>query len=123
MSHYLKEIIVNTDFFWCPFCKSVQLDNYDYAISYNYAAINIPRQIRGFSDRIFREETAKPIYETVYDSTAKSEVIKEALKQYEKTRNTAYLAVCLNFSLALRVGESVALTTSCINDNDTIDII
>lgn len=103
--------------------KSVINMMYDYAISYNYATINIPRQIRGFSDRIFREETTKPISETVYDSAAKNEVIKEALKQYEKTGNTAYLAVCLNFSLALRVGELVALTTSCINDNDTIDII
>lgn len=103
--------------------KSVINMMYDYAISYNYTNINIPRQIRGFSDRIFREETAKPISETVYDSAAKNEVINEALKQYEKTRNTAYLAVCLNFSLALRVGELVALTTSCISDDGTIDII
>ena len=35
----------------------------------------------------------------------------------------AYLVVCLIFSLALRVGELVALTTSCINDGGTIDII
>lgn len=103
--------------------KSVVNMMYDYAISYNYANINIPRQIRGFSDRIFREDVEKPISETVYDSAAKNEVIKKALKQYEKTGNTAYLAVCLNFSLALRVGELVALTTSCINDDGTIDII
>lgn len=103
--------------------KSVINMMYDFAISYNYTNINIPRQIRGFSDRIFREDVEKPITETVYDSVAKNEVIKEALKQYEKTRNTAYLAVCLNFSLALRVGELVALTTSCINEDGTIDII
>lgn len=104
--------------------KSVINMMYDYAISYNYTSTNIPRQIRGFSDRIFKEEVTKPISETVYDATAKSEVINEALKQYEKTGNTAYLAVCLNFSLALRVGELVALKISCINDADgTIDII
>lgn len=103
--------------------KSVINMMYDYAISYNYTNINIPRQIRGFSDRIFREDIEKPISETVYDSATKNEVIKEALKQYEKTGNTAYLAVCLNFSLALRVGELVALTTSCINDDSTIDIV
>lgn len=102
--------------------KSVINMMYDYAISYNYANINIPRQIRGFSGRIFKEETIKPISETVYDSETKNEVIKEALKQYEKTGNTAYLAVCLNFSLALRVGELVVLTNSCINDDGTIDI-
>lgn len=103
--------------------KSVVNMMYDYAISYNYTSTNIPRQVRGFSDRIFREDTEKPISETVYDSAAKNEVIKEALKQYEKTGNTAYLAVCLNFSLALRVGELVVLATSCINDDGTIDII
>ena len=103
--------------------KSVVNMMYDYAISYNFTNINIPRQIRGFSDRIFKEETTKPISETVYDSVTKNEVIKEALKQYEKTGNTAYLAVCLNFSLGLRVGELVALTTSCINEDGTIDII
>lgn len=104
--------------------KSIINMMYDYAISYNYTSTNIPRQIRGFSDRIFREESVKPISETVYDLTSKNEVIKEALKQYEKTGNTAYLAVCLNFSLALRIGELVVLKTSCINDNDgTIDII
>lgn len=103
--------------------KSIVNMMYDYAISYNYTNINIPRQIRGFSDRIFREDAEKPISETVYDSAAKNEVIKETLKQYEKTGNTAYLAVCLNFSLALRVVELVALTTSCINADGTIDII
>lgn len=103
--------------------KSVINMMYDYAISYNYTTTNIPRQIRGFSDRIFQEETAKPISEIVYDSAAKNDVIHKALKQYEKTGNTAYLAVCLNFTLALRVGELVALTTSCINDDGTIDII
>ncbi len=90
--------------------KSVINMMYDYAISYNYTTTNFPRQIRGFSDRIFQEETAKPISEIVYDSAAKNDVIHKALKQYEKTGNTAYLAVCLNFTLALRVGELVALT-------------
>ncbi|MDE6748379.1 MAG: hypothetical protein K2K21_04850 [Lachnospiraceae bacterium] len=60
--------------------KSVVNMMYDYAISYNYTNINIPRQIRGFSDRIFREDVEKPITETVYDSVAKNDVIKEALK-------------------------------------------
>ena len=72
---------------------------YDYAISYNYTTTNFPRQIRGFSDRIFQEETAKPISEIVYDSAAKNDVIHKALKQYEKTGNTAYLGICLNFTL------------------------
>lgn len=103
--------------------KSVINMMYDYAISYDYTTINTARQIRGFSDRIFKEDIEKPVSEVVYDSSAKKEVIEDALKQYEKTGNTAYLAVCLNFSLGLRVGELVALTTSCINEDGTIDII
>lgn len=33
------------------------------------------------------------------------------MAQYQKTNNTAYLAICLNFTLGLRVGELVALHT------------
>ncbi len=73
--------------------KSVINMMYDYAISYNYANINIPRQIRGVSDRIFREDVEKPISETVYDSAAKNEVIKEALKQYKNTGNTGTIDI------------------------------
>ena len=56
----------------------------------------------------------------IYSSTTKREVIREALAQFEK-RNTAYLAICLNFNLGLRIGELVALRESDI-DGDTIHI-
>ena len=36
-------------------------------------------------------------------------VIELAMKQYKKTKNVAYLAIGLNFTLGLRVGEFVAL--------------
>ena len=103
--------------------KSVANMMYDYAISYNLASINIPRQIRKPSDKIFKEAETKPLSEKVYDADTKKKVIEDALKQYEKTKNTAYLAVCLNFTLGLRVGELVALRSSCIHEDGTIDII
>lgn len=43
-------------------------------------------------------------------------IIKLAEEQYAKTKNIAYLGVCLNFSLALRVGELVALRTNDFSD-------
>ena len=100
--------------------KSVINMMYDYAISYNYTTINLARQVRGFSDRIFREEDLKPVEEIIYTDDTRAEVLTEAMNQYEKTGNTAYLAVCLNFSLGLRVGELVALRLSCIDDDQGI---
>ena len=48
----------------------------------------------------------------MYRENEEEQLINTALKQFEKTENTAYLGVCLNFTLALRVGEVVALKTS-----------
>lgn len=94
---------------------------YDYCISHNMVQINLPRQIAMPSKNVFFEAKAKPEEEIIYSSTTKSDVIKEALAQFEKTKNTAYLAICLNFNLALRIGELVALRESDI-DGDTIHI-
>ena len=68
--------------------KSVANMMYDYAISYNLASINIPRQIRKPSDKIFKEAETKPLSEKVYDADTKKKVIEDALKQYEKTQLT-----------------------------------
>lgn len=43
--------------------------------------------------------------------------IEEAARHYKKTHNVAHLAICLNFSLALRVGELVALRTNDFTDS------
>lgn len=100
--------------------KSVINMMYDYAISYNYTTINLARQVRGFSDRIFREEAQRPVEEIIYTEDTRSEVLSEAMSQFDKTGNTAYLAVCLNFSLGLRVGELVALKRSCIDEKQGV---
>lgn len=102
--------------------KSIMNMIFDYAVAFDIIQINLARQVRGFSDKNFKQEIEKPVNEIVYNSEAKHSVIKEAMEQFLKTQNIAYIAVCLNFSLGLRVGELVALRTSHINDDGTISI-
>lgn len=90
---------------------------YDYCISHNMVQINPPRQLGMPSKNVFVETEAKPEEEIIYSSNTKSEVIKEALAQFNKTKNTAYLAICLNFNLGLRIGELVALRECDIKEN------
>ena len=59
----------------------------------------------------------KTVAEQVFVNDEESKLIELALNQYSKTKNTAYLAVCLNFALALRVGEVVALKVSDFGEN------
>ena len=102
--------------------KSIMNMIFDYAVSFDLIQINLSRQVRGFSDKNFKQEEEKPVEEIVYNADAKHSVIKEAMEQFLKTQNIAYIAVCLNFSLGLRVGELVALRTSHINEDGTITI-
>lgn len=102
--------------------KSIMNMIFDYAVSFDIIQINLSRQVRGFSARNFKPEAEKPVEEIVYNADAKHSVLAEAMEQFFKTKNIAYIAVCLNFSLGLRVGELVALRTSHINDDGTITI-
>ena len=90
---------------------------YNYCITHDIVQVNLPRQIAMPSKNVFAEPKAKLEEEIIYSSDTKSEVIKEALAQFNKTKNTAYLAICLNFNLGLRIGELVALCESDIEDN------
>ena len=101
--------------------KGLMNQLYDYCISHNMVQINLPRQLGMPSKNVFVEAEAKPEEEIIYSSNTKSEVIKEALAQFNKTKNTAYLAICLNFNLGLRIGELVALR-ECDIKEDTIHI-
>ena len=94
---------------------------YDYCIHHDIVQINLPRQIRFPSKNVFIEPEVKLEEEVIYSSETKSEVVNEALAQFNKTRNPAYLAICLNFHLALRIGKLVALRESDI-DGDVIHI-
>jgi len=92
--------------------KSLMNMLYDFAIESNLTNTNVSRVIHGISYKKYAVEHKKAPAEQVYINDEEENIIKIALKQYEKTGNTAYLGVCLNFTLALRVGEVVALKTS-----------
>ncbi len=92
--------------------KSLMNMLYDFAIESNLTNNNVSRMIHGISYKKYAVEHEKAPSEQVYINDEEENIIKIALKQYKKTGNTAYLGVCLNFTLALRVGEVVALKTS-----------
>lgn len=91
--------------------KSVVNLMLDYAIELEIISQNVARNVRGINKHKFTRETKKAVNEQIYVGNETQEIIKLALEQYQKTDNTAYLAVCLNFYLGLRVGELVALQT------------
>lgn len=119
LSDWLLELIAKRNLTKKKYVEVKGLMNqlYDYCISHNMVQINLPRQIAMPSKNVFTEPKAKPEEEIIYSSDTKCEVIKEALEQFEKTKNTAYLAICLNFNLGLRVGELVALRECDIKEN------
>lgn len=81
----------------------------DYAIEKRMIGVNVARNVHGISYRKFAEPPKKWETEQVYIDDERDQLLMQAEKQYEKTGNVAYLAVCMNFFLALRVGEIVAL--------------
>ncbi len=97
--------------------KGLMNQLYNYCITHDIVQVNLPRQIAMPSKNVFLEPEAKPEEEIIYSSDTKNEVITEALAQFNKTKNTAYLAICLNFNLGLRIGELVALCESDIDDD------
>ena len=82
---------------------------FDYAVEKNIVSANISRSVHGISSKKFSEPTKKEAAEQVYIDDEIQLILEQAEKQYKKTKNPAYLAVCLNFALGLRVGELVAL--------------
>lgn len=82
---------------------------YDYAIDMEIASYNVSRNVKGISYKKYAIPNKKMITEQVYVDCEEENIINLAIEQYRKTQNTAYLGICLNFALALRVGELVAL--------------
>ena len=97
--------------------KSLMNMLYDYAIESNLTNSNVSRLIHGISYKKFVVEREKKPTEQVYIDDEEEKLIHMALEQYEKTENTAYLGICLNFTLALRVGEIAALKTSDFSES------
>lgn len=89
--------------------KSIANMLLDYALELELVTVNVARNIKGISDKKFSASKKKTATEQVYIDDEEMLICQQAEAQYEKTKNIAYLAVCLNFSLGLRVGELVAL--------------
>ncbi|MBP3782754.1 MAG: tyrosine-type recombinase/integrase [Butyrivibrio sp.] len=94
--------------------KSVINCMLDYAVDHDYIPINRARSVPRPSKNKFRVPPQKPLEEIVYTDETMLDAIDRAEELFKSTGNTAYLAVCLNFSLGLRVGELVALETTDI---------
>lgn len=90
---------------------------YDYAIDMEIISYNVSRNVKGISYKKYTVPQKKDITEQVFIDNEEAQLINLAIQQYHKTQNTAYLGVCLNFALALRVGELVALETSDFASN------
>ena len=97
--------------------KSVANMLLDYAVEKRLVSINVSRSVHGISNKKFTELPRKEITEQVYIDDEAKLLIEEAERHYKKTHNVACLAICLNFSLALRVGELVALQTNDFTDS------
>ncbi len=92
--------------------KSVLNMLYDYALNCEIVKYNLSRSIHDISYKKFTPANKKTASDQIFIDDEESSLINIALSQYKRTQNTAYLGICLNFTLALRVGELVALKLS-----------
>lgn len=97
--------------------KSVANMLLDYAVEKRLVSTNVSRWVHGISSKKFTEPLKKEVTEQVYIDDEAKLLIEESERHYKKTHNVACLAICLNFSLALRVGELVALRTNDFTDS------
>lgn len=97
--------------------KSVINMMLDYAVEKDLIKDNVARKVRNISYKKFAKAEEKTVSEQVYIEDEQGKAIQKALEQYKKTKNTAYLAICMNFAMGLRVGELVALHTSDFTEN------
>ena len=88
----------------------------DYSVDKEYISSNKARSVSRPSENKFRIPDRKPVEEVVYTSNTKYVAIKKAEELFDRTGNSTYLAICLNFTLGLRVGELVALETTDIRN-------
>lgn len=89
---------------------------FDYAIEKDFISHNISRNIKRMPYKKFLKKEKKEINEQIFFQDEASLVTETALEMFSKTRHLAYLGIALNFYLALRVGELVALKTTDIEN-------
>lgn len=87
---------------------------YDYLLEKHLVNTNVSRNVTKISWKKFTPEKKKEAKERIFIGNEGIEMQNAALMKFYETGNTAYLAICLNFALALRIGEIVALKESDI---------
>ena len=92
--------------------KTVINSMFDYAVGMGYVSINVARQVPKVSAKHFVVEVKRDKTERVYLENEVASLINVCLERFKRTHNTAYLGICLNLYLGLRVGELVALKVS-----------
>ena len=90
---------------------------YDFAVENELVEKNLARNIHNISYRKFAPAQVKSVSEQVFVGDEEKRVQECALRRFNETKNIAYLAICLNFALGLRVGELVALKYSDFEEN------
>lgn len=90
---------------------------FDYAVELDIIPCNTARNIKKISYKKFTKSVEKSPAQQIYQNGEMEQLIQTALTQYSKTKNTAYLAVCLSKHLATRVGELVALKSNDFTDS------
>ncbi len=96
--------------------KSVINQILDYAVEKKVVSFNVARSVSRISAKHFTVANRKPASEQVYMTDERTNIIKICEDMFEKTKNCAYLGICLDFFLGLRVGELVALKVSDFSD-------
>lgn len=94
----------------------------DYAVEKNIIQVNVSRNLNNFRRNVdFKEVPEKTYEEQTYNVDELKGYEKVATNMYKESHNIGYLICLLNFTLALRVGESVAINLDVISA-DTIVI-
>ncbi|MDD3220089.1 MAG: tyrosine-type recombinase/integrase [Lachnospiraceae bacterium] len=93
----------------------------DYAVENELVDKNISRHVSAISYKKFKAPKQKNRDEQIFYGDMQKDIMRLAEKKFEETGDTSYLGICLDFVLALRVGELPALKKSDI-DGDYIHI-
>lgn len=81
----------------------------DYAVQMDYISHNPSREIHGISMDVFTPKEEYKRQKRVLSDSEKADIFKESLKRYTDHGNPVYLAIAMNMTLGLRVGELAAL--------------
>ena len=96
--------------------KSVMNGILDYAVETELISVNVSRAVRGISAKHFAVPEKKEDATKVYMVDEQGQLLKTCEECFEKTQDTAFLAIAMNLHLGLRVGELAALKPSDFSD-------